>query len=114
MEIGIDIVEVKRIERLIKDKAFLARVYTLQEIAYCSSKKIKAQHFAVRFATKEAVWKAICKNGIALKDIEVKNLSNGKPVVLIKNTPAKNISISLTHTKNYAAAVAVVKKTKTK
>ena len=112
MEIGIDIVEVKRIARLIKSKAFLAKVYTKQEIAYCSNKKMKAQHFAVRFATKEAVWKAIGKDGVALKDIEVKNLSNGKPVVVIKNTSAKNISISLTHTKNYAAAVAVLKKTK--
>ena len=112
MEIGIDIVEVKRIERLIKSKAFLAKVYTQQEIAYCSEKKNKAQHFAVRFATKEAVWKALGKESVGLKDIEVKNLSNGKPVVLIKNTPAKNISISLTHTNNYAAAVAILKKTK--
>lgn len=112
MEIGIDIVEVKRIARLIKNKAFLAKVYTPQETAYCSNKKMKAQHFAVRFATKEAVWKALGKESVALRDIEVKNLSNGKPVVLIKNKPAKNISISLTHTTNYAAAVAVLKKTK--
>lgn len=109
MKIGIDIVEVRRIERLIKDKHFLERVFTPGEIEYCRKKKKCAQHFAVRFATKEAVWKALRHNGIALKDIGVSNLPDGKPEAVIRGVKKKNIDISLSHTDEYAVAVAIVK-----
>ena len=109
MEIGIDIVEVKRITRLIRSKAFLRRVFTPQEIAYCSKKVRKAEHYAVRFAAKEAVWKALGMGGISLKNISVKNRDNGKPEALIKGKKRRDIAISLSHTENYAAAVAVIK-----
>ena len=109
MEIGIDIVEVKRIAKLIRNKAFLKRVFTYQEIEYCSRRVNKAEHYAVRFAAKEAVWKAIGMGGISLKDISVKNRQNGKPEALIKSKKRKDIAISLSHTENYAAAVAVIR-----
>ncbi len=109
MKIGIDIVEVKRIERLIKDKDFLRRVYTPGEIQYCKPKRNRAQHFAVRFASKEAVWKALGQNKIALRDISVVNKASGKPEAVVQGKVRKNIDISLSHTDNYAVAVAIVK-----
>ncbi|MBN1622525.1 MAG: holo-ACP synthase [Endomicrobiales bacterium] len=109
MKVGIDIVEVKRIDKLVKNKRFLERVYTPQEVKYCISKKNAGQHFAVRFATKEAVWKAFNDKSITHKDIGVMNLPSGKPQAVIKGKRKKNIDISLSHTSDYAVAVAVVK-----
>jgi holo-[acyl-carrier protein] synthase len=115
--LGVDIEEVKRFVPLIRNKKFLSRVFTKEEIAYCMAKKNRAQHFAVRFAAKEAVWKAISepmarfKKGIGHKDIGVRNSKKGKPAVVL---PAhlsrwqKKISISLSHTNAYAVAVAMV------
>jgi holo-[acyl-carrier protein] synthase len=109
MKIGIDIVEVKRIGRLIRDPHFLRRVYTPEEIRYCSGKKNAAQHFAVRFSAKEAVWKALGQASLGLRDIGVSNQPGGKPEACIKGRRRKNIDISLSHTAEYAAAVALVK-----
>ncbi len=109
MKVGIDIVEVKRIGRLIKNKRFLERVFTPQERAYCMKKKNRAQHFAVRFATKEAVWKALGLDTLALQHIGVKNRPDGKPEVTIRGKRAQGIDISLSHTDEYAVAVAIAK-----
>jgi holo-[acyl-carrier protein] synthase len=96
----------------------LNRIFTKQEVAYCASKKKHLQHFAVRFAAKEAVWKALSdtlrksKATLGHRDIGVKNDPSGKPVVVL---PAKfkrlekKISISLSHTSSYAVAVASVR-----
>ena len=110
MKVGIDIVEVHRIERLIKNKAFLEKIYTKEEIKYCSGKKNKGQHFAVRFAAKEAVWKALMEKNVTHKDIGVKNLVNGRPEVFIKGKKRNNIDISLSHTKEHAVACAIIGK----
>lgn len=112
MQIGVDIVEVRRIAKLIKSRAFLNRVFAPAEIAYCAKKVNKAQHYAVRFAAKEAVWKALGMSGISLKQISVKNLPNGKPETLIKGKKDRRISISLSHTGEYAAAVAIISRGK--
>jgi len=109
MKIGIDIVEVKRIGRLVKDRNFLQRVYTPEEIRYCSARKNCAQHYAVRFSAKEAVWKALGEPGLGLKDIGVCNLPGGKPEARVRGRRRKNIDISLSHTDAYAVAVAIVK-----
>ncbi|MCX5781655.1 MAG: holo-ACP synthase [Elusimicrobia bacterium] len=108
MKIGIDIIEVKRISKLIKSKAFLNRVYTSREIEYCRPKKNYAQHFAVRFATKEAVWKALGKGNISLKEISVNNRISGKPEAIVKGKKRRDIDISLSHTDQYAVAVAII------
>lgn len=110
MKVGIDIVEVHRIERLIKNKNFLEKIYTKEEIDYCSNKKNKGQHFAVRFAAKEAVWKALMEKNVTHKDIGVKNLASGRPEVFIKGKKRKNIDISLSHTEEHAVACAIVGK----
>jgi holo-[acyl-carrier protein] synthase len=108
MQVGLDIVEIKRVRALAnRNPHFLDRVFTAEEIAYCRGKKLQWQHFAVRFAAKEAVWKALDDGGVALRDISVSRDERGKPGVLLKGKPLKGYSLSLTHTEEYAAAVAV-------
>ena len=111
---GIDIIEVERIKQAIekhKDK-FLNRVYTKKELMYCNSKnKMKYQHFAARYAAKEAVFKAISQNydnkySVNWQDIEILNDENGRPYVNLYNEKPKNIKIeiSISHIKDYAIA----------
>lgn len=111
MNCGVDIIEVKRIAQIIRrNSGFLKRVFTAREIEYCSKKKFKWQHFAVRFAAKEAVWKTLHKKGLRLQDIGVRNADDGSPAVTIKGAYsllAKKVSISLSHTSNYAVAMAI-------
>ena len=108
MKVGIDIEEVKRFKSLIKNKAFLTRIFSKEEIDYCSSKKNAVEHFAVRFCGKEAVWKALNNSKIQITSVSFKNLKSGQPVVLINNKKASNIQVSFSHTKNVVAAVAIV------
>ena len=116
---GIDIIEVNRIKEAIQDldEKFLKRVYTNYEIEYCNSKNnMKYQHFAARFAAKEAVFKAVSdelenKFQINWKDIEILNDEKGRPYVNILNNKIQNIEdidISLSHCKEYAIANVVV------
>lgn len=112
---GIDIIEVNRIEKSINTlgKDFLKRVYTEYEIEYCNSKNnMKYQHFAARFAAKEAIFKAISdlldnKYDITWTDIEIKNDKTGKPIFCIKKLKNANIlskDLSISHIKEYAIA----------
>lgn len=108
--IGIDIIDIKRIKKLIKNKKFVKRIYSKEEIKYCESKKNKEQHYAARFAAKEAVWKALAgEYNIPLKNIVIKNIHNGKPEVIFKDKKIRKlkIEVSLSHTKEYAVAVAI-------
>lgn len=108
---GIDIVEVKRIKRIMEaNQAFLKRVFSEKEIIYCEAKANKYQHYAVRFAAKEAILKALGNKGIALKNISICNLDNGKPEAALKGSLknlGKNIAISLSHCQEYAIAQAI-------
>ncbi|MDR3330919.1 MAG: holo-ACP synthase [Endomicrobium sp.] len=110
MNIGVDIEEVEKFNKYIKNKEYLERIFAMEEILYSFSKKNTTQHLAVRFAAKEAVLKALrSKNKkIIIVDISVKNNKDGKPEIYIKNKKYKNIDISLSHTKRYAIAVAIV------
>ena len=112
---GTDIIEINRIKEDIENIGgeFLNRIFTQKEIQYCESKKKqKYQHYAARFAAKEAVFKAIShqlknKFSIAWKDIEITNDENGRPnveVLGINTTDINNIDISLSHCKEYAVA----------
>lgn len=112
--VGTDIADVFRIEKLIKNKRFLTRVFTPAEIRYCREKKFAAQHFAVRFAAKEAVWKALNpgakKLGISHREIGVRRADTGQPSVEFSKRLKKyesKFSLSLSHTKDYAVAVAI-------
>jgi holo-[acyl-carrier protein] synthase len=109
MGIGIDIEEVGRFEKFLKDKNRLERLFSKDEIDYCLGKKNASQHLAARFAAKEAVWKALAPKNqkLLISDISIKNDNHGKPQVYIKGKRLKTIDISLTHTKKYAATVAI-------
>src|SRR6266481_966150 len=100
MDIGVDIVEIDRITKQMHNLRFLERVYSPQEVAYCRARKNSAQHFAVRFAAKEAVWKAVGEPKLSHRDIQVRNRPNGKPEVIFpKNFArlARRVSISLSY-----------------
>lgn len=111
---GIDMIEIDRIKEAIEttNKEFINRVYTKREIEYCESKNnMKYQHYAARFAAKEAAFKAISeefgKYEITWKDIEITSNEVGRPQVAIlnKNIPnLESIDISISHCKNYAIA----------
>ena len=118
---GIDIIEVERIKEAIEnlDSRFLNQIYTESEIIYCNkSNKMKYQHFAARFAVKEAVYKSISNYtnepvSCFWKYIEVQNNENGRPKININLLKEKNINglididISISHIKDYAVANAV-------
>lgn len=112
---GVDIIEVDRIQEAIENqgKAFLHKVYTQREIDYCSNTgKMMYQHYAVRFAAKEAIYKAISevissKESDILNKIEITNTEKGKPIANLEVLHIQNIEsmdLSLSHIKNYAIA----------
>jgi holo-[acyl-carrier protein] synthase len=118
MGIGIDIVEVGRIQQLAEEhEAFLTRIYTESEISYCSRKKNRHQHFAARFAAKESVLKALgvgWARDVKWTDVEVVNDALGRPRIntygevkrLADEKNIKEILVSLSHTAGYAIASA--------
>lgn len=114
IQTGVDIIEVKRIQDAIEEQGekFLQRIYTEQEIAYCNhTGKMKYQHYAVRFAAKEAIYKAISTRlhteGDIWTKIEIQTNENGKPVANLErlNLPEiESMDLSLSHIAEYAIA----------
>ena len=117
---GIDIIEINRIKSVLKkypDK-FLNRIYTKNELDFC---KNKPHRLAARFAVKEAVMKTLGTGtkGVGWKDIETIRKPGQRPLVKLHNRALskskklgiKNISISISHSKEYAIAFAVADKT---
>ncbi len=90
-----------------RSKRFLTRIFTTDEIAYCQAKKNPWPHFAVRFAAKEAVWKALGDQSLTLRDISVSRDKLGRPSALVLGKKAPGLDLSLTHSRDYALAVAV-------
>jgi len=110
MNVGIDIIEISRIKKLIRNKRFLNKVFSTEEVSYCSRKFNPGQHYAVRFAAKEAIWKAVGEKKLTHKDINIINSPDVKPEAVLPpkyRRLQKRISVSLSHTKDFAAAVAV-------
>jgi len=117
---GTDIIEISRIKESIENlgDTFKNKIYTEKEIEYCESKKnAKYQHYAGRFAVKEAIFKAISellddKYEISWKDAEILNDIQGKPRVSFKTKKIQqkieNIDISISHCKEYAIANVVI------
>ena len=119
MQTGVDIIEIDRVKKSIEDTngKFCERVYTEKEREYCESKKSqKYQHYAARFAAKEAVFKAISaglkdKFEVSWQEIEILNDKNGRPYVVLpqeKSQNIENIDISISHCKDYAVANTVI------
>ena len=105
---GTDIIEICRIRKSLEDEktgtSLKERIFTPQEIAYCESKKNqKYQHYAARFAAKEAAFKALSKQienkySILWKDFEVVNDEQGRPELRVLNnlkTSIQNIDLSI-------------------
>lgn len=107
--IGIDIIEIQRINDAISkfgDK-FLNKIFTENEINYCKAKAKPAQHFAARFAAKEAIIKSLGKEiSLSFTDIEIINEFSGKPNAIIKGKSLV-FEISISHSHNYAVACVV-------
>lgn len=112
---GVDIIEISRVKESIESlgERFINRVFTEKEIEYCESKNAqKYQHYAARFAAKEATFKALSwkledKYAICWKDIEVVDDKQGRPslnIIGMNLDDIENIDISLSHCKEYAVA----------
>jgi len=118
--IGTDIVECLRIGRMIEQhgELFLNRVYTEREVRYCQARKRAVEHFAGRWAAKEAVLKCLgsgWRKGLCWTDMEVRNDPSGRPVVLLcgaakesaQHLRITDILLSISHCRAYATAHAV-------
>ena len=118
--IGTDIVECLRIAQMIErhGELFLTRVFTPREIEYCSSRKAATQHYAGRWAAKEAILKALgtgWSRGIRWLDMEIRNDAAGQPSValgggardLCERLGIGNMLISISHCRSQATALAV-------
>lgn len=112
--LGIDLLEIERIERALARYPRLAeRLFTAAEREYAAARARPGRHLAARFAAKEAVVKALGRGGgLSLREIEV--LAGEPPTVRLSGGAAelaagRQLEISLTHSRDYAAAVAVLR-----
>jgi holo-[acyl-carrier protein] synthase len=123
ISIGIDIIEVARVrEVLLRTPRFVERVYTAGERAYCESRGVvSAQHYAARFAAKEAALKALqtgWSGGIAWQDVEITAQASGAPVLLFtgrarelyEQTGATSAHLSISHTSEHAIAQVILER----
>ena len=118
MRVGLDLIEIARIERAIaRYPRFVERVFTDAERAYCESRPNPPQHYAARFAGKEAVGKALgfgVARAFAWRDVEIAGRPkpsvrlSGRVAALAANAGAGSIDLSLTHSRELAAAICVV------
>lgn len=117
--IGTDIIECLRIAQMIErhGELFINRVYTPYEIEFCQSRKAATQHFAGRWAAKEAILKAIgtgWRKGISWRDMEIRSNTQGKPSVVLTGGArdvadalgVQEILISISHCRSHATAMA--------
>ena len=118
--IGTNIIECLRIAQMIErhGERFLNRVFTDQEIQYCRQRHAATQHFAGRWAAKEAVLKSLGSGwikGINWRDLEVRNDKSGQPKVafrggirdIVEQKGIKDIRISISHCRSHATALAI-------
>ena len=117
MRVGVDLIEIERIRSALgrHGTAFRERCFTEAERAYCDSKPNPPQHYAGRFAAKEAVGKAL-GSGVYFtwKEIEIRGrpkpgvFLSGRTAAWAERVNAGQIELSMTHSRELAAAVAVV------
>lgn len=118
--IGTDITECLRIAQMIEKhgELFVGRVFTPAEIEYCRARRMATQHFAGRWAAKEAVLKAIgtgWRRGISWRDIEVRNTPAGRPMARLQGGTreaaeklgVRRVLVSISHCRSHATAYAV-------
>ncbi len=118
--VGTDIVEVLRIGQMIErhGEIFLNRVYTDDEIRYCQRRKEYTQHYAGRWAAKEAVMKTLgtgWSRGVGWRDIEICSSLSGAPSIALRGAAREiaeqagigSVLISISHCRTYATATAI-------
>ena len=110
--IGIDIIEVQRIEKILSRENLLKKIFTDKELSLFKKSSLQSQHLAARFAAKESLIKAIGKR-LTLNNIEILNKKNGEPYFNFtekykKYFADKNIFLSISHLPQYAVAVVVI------
>lgn len=118
--LGTDIVEIVRVGEMLDrhGERFLERVFTEEEVAYCQQRKAYLQHFAGRWAAKEAVMKSLgtgWSRGVGFREIEVCSLSSGQPSVTLHGDAREtadrvgvsDVLITISHCRAYATATAV-------
>jgi len=113
--IGVDLIEIERIRRALERPGFRDRCFTVAEQAYCDSRPNPAQHYAGRFAGKEAVGKALgCGVRFTWKEIEIRGRPkpgvhlSGRTLTWAEKVGAGRIELSMTHSKELAAAICAV------
>ena len=118
--LGIDMIETERVaEKIGKEKGFRELVFSKDEIVYCEKKTNKFEHYAARFAAKEAFLKALGTGwvgGTAFNEIEIVHDKNGKPGINLTGTTLKTIeafrfnkiSVSLSHLNTIASAIVIL------
>lgn len=116
--VGVDIIEIVRIQHTIEESGerFLDRIFTPQEIAYCKSKQDMYQHFAARFAAKEAMSKALSTGWVETfrwKDVEVMNDRSGQPRITVhgklkESLAASSILVTMSHSESHAVAMVLI------
>jgi len=117
--IGIDIIEIERIKKSIEKfgDQFLNKIFIESEIKYCSEKKNQYQHFAARFAAKEAIIKTLSSvrtEPANWKDMEIYNEPGGLPKVKLHNDLAvyvengRELKITMSHSENYVTCFAIL------
>ena len=118
--VGIDMIEVERVaDKIGKELGFRELVFSENEIIYCEKKTNKFEHYAARFAAKEAFLKALGTgwvSGTAFNEIEITHDENGKPemnltgltLTTITSLGINKISVSLTHISKMASAVVIL------
>ncbi len=120
--IGTDLIEVERVaDKMEKKQGFKELVFSADEIIYCEARTYKYEHYAARFAAKEAFLKAIgtgWRNGTAFNEIEIYNDEEGKPEIRFHGLTATTIAdlklgrifVSLSHLKTIACAMVIIQK----
>ena len=119
--LGVDMEEVSRIREVISrhGRIFLDRIFTSAEVAYCERHRDPAERYAARFAAKEATMKALgtgWSKGVRWRDIEVTRKPGGRPTIVLHGIArehadrlgARHLSLSLTHTGNFALAEVIL------
>jgi holo-[acyl-carrier protein] synthase len=113
MGVGVDILRIERMARaLTRNPALRKRLFSVNEQAYCEARGRPAQHYAVRFAAKEAVAKAL-GHSFSWQDVEIVKGEKGAPVVVLHNlarsaAAGRRVKVSLSHCDEYAIACAIV------
>ncbi|MEJ7587123.1 MAG: holo-ACP synthase [Ferruginibacter sp.] len=118
--LGMDMIEVERVaQKIAKESGFRELVFSKNEIEYCEPKANKFEHYAARFAAKEAFFKALGTgwvNGTAFNEIEISKDEKGKPILALLGETAnvvaalniKHIFVTLAHLKTVASAVVII------